>query len=92
MSDLGDFDVDEIWLSSSTWRGQQNTAHLDPDCVHLDGTETRGPIDPMTLHRDTPVCKQCDPTLADSFGGNRTGPSIAQQLRYGTSGSGGGCE
>jgi hypothetical protein len=82
MTDVGDLDVDAVWLSGSTWRGQQTVLHTDTDCPHLDGTDPRGPLDPVVFHADTHVCKRCDPTAPDRYGGS-TGTSLAKQLRYG---------
>jgi|APHM01.1.fsa_nt_gi hypothetical protein len=80
MSDLSEFDVESVWISGSTWRGQQIVAHLSDSCYHLNADARE--IGVEKLHTDTRVCKRCDPSIENSFGGGG-GVSIAQKLRYG---------
>jgi hypothetical protein len=77
---------DLVYVSSSTWRGQETVAHLETDCLHIKQScgadESPRQVAVETLHPDTHVCKRCDPTTDDSFGG-ATGLSPATRLRHG---------
>ncbi len=81
MTELADFDGNAVWVSGSTWRGNQTVLHTDTDCLHLDEKDARGPLDPEVFHDDTPICQRCDPTEPDRFGGS--GTSLAHRLRNG---------
>jgi|APHM01.1.fsa_nt_gi hypothetical protein len=82
MTELHEIDTNTVWLSKRYWRRESETVHTDRDCDLLGKSDNpRGPVDPAVLHDDMSVCKRCDPTEPDRYGGS--GTSLAYRLRHG---------
>jgi hypothetical protein len=82
MTKLEEIDTKAVWLSGRYWRRESKVVHIDGDCDQLDSCDNpRGPVDPSVLQPDMSVCKRCDPTEPDQYGGS--GTSLAHRLRHG---------
>lgn len=82
MTELREIDTKAVWLSGRYWRREDKVVHIDGDCDQLSICEDpRGPVDPDVLQPDIAVCKRCDPTEPNQYGGS--GTSLAHRLRHG---------